>query len=106
MGALESHVCRSCGYVATVSGGYSLMMRAQTRTVSCATCRELTDVIVRSDELGNFPPPENGGEHGLPEVPLRCHEGDSHEVALWERGGPCPRCGEAMESHGIFALTD
>ena len=106
VGAQLKVACPGCGYGAMVAGGYSLMMSAQTQTVSCASCRELTDVVTRSFELGNFPPPRDGGDEVAPEAPPQCREDKSHEVSLWEAGGPCPRCGEVMKAGEGWILTD
>lgn len=106
MGVLQGFACSACDYGAMVAGGDSLTMSCVTRTVSCISCRELLDVVTRSFELGNFPPPSAERDDVAPEAPLQCPEGMSHEVTAWEKGGPCPRCGKPMEEGESFILTD
>lgn len=97
MGTLYTFTCTACGYSAEASGGADRGMIAEVQTVSCATCRELYDAVVRRHGLH---------EWGGTEVPLRCPEHADHQIMVWNQGDPCPRCGEPMPPGQVCGLWD
>lgn len=104
MGQRSEHVCDTCGYRATVSGGPDTGMVSVTQTVACAACGELFDVtsaeLRPSDQLdaggaSQSPPIDPDAADGLNglfrEVPLICPRDPAHPVTPWGAPGPCPR---------------
>lgn len=75
-------------------GGGNVLMTCRLTAILCRTCKEVTDVVTYSFELGNFPPRADG----TGAAPLRCEVNPEHPVAVWGRGHPCPRCGKSMKS--------
>jgi ssDNA-binding Zn-finger/Zn-ribbon topoisomerase 1 len=87
MGTRREFACPRCGYRATVSGGDDAGFFVATRTVVCARCREVADVV--SSETPWDPASE------APFCALRCPDCDG-TVRPW-RDRACPRCGGRMD---------
>ena len=90
--------CEHCSYEAVVSGGPDLGMMSRTQTITCAKCKELADVVT-SEEPWNS---------RAPKLPPRCprRRTAKHPVKRWTAGGPCPRCGAALQKGELVALWD
>lgn len=97
MGSWRNFKCDKCGYEAMVSGGPDCGFDVRVVTISCAGCREIMDVTVGT-------PLED--EATVLRRPLRCARNRSHQVQLWNAGGPCPRCGAPMTPGDFVALWD
>ena len=97
--------CPACGYEAEVSGGPDCGMACATETILCKTCGEIRDVVTHSPDLGNFPPRESE-DGSSTAAPLRCPEGQAHDVVRWSRQWPCPKCGESMKQGDPTVLWD
>ena len=98
MGGICQYECPACGYSAKVAGGLGGGFLFQTQTVLCEVCRNLQDSTLRT-RGSKFT--EEWFEHDL-----RCRRSRQHPIQLWERGGPCPRCGTPLEDKGIVELVD
>ena len=105
MGTSFEFRCPACGYEASVSGGADYGMACATQTVLCRACEEVLDVVTHGHDLGNWPPKDTRNLVSTA-APLRCPEGESHEVVKWSRRRPCPKCGERMEKGEEFILWD
>jgi len=118
--------CARCRYRVVVVGGADRGAHCFTQTLHCRDCRELFDVPVRlrvaPDEFQLrqrlqrrlFParpldldrpvPGWNLRLAGAPakshwaNVKLRCPQAAWHRVQLWHQPGPCPRCGNPLDS--------
>ena len=97
MGALYRHRCGACGYDVQVAGGASQGWYARTVTVSCGECQALYDRAVETWSAGF----ETEGTREP-----RCPRSGDHAVAEWTAGGPCPRCGTAMDEAEFVAFWD
>ena len=87
MGTRRRFACPSCGYAALVSGGDDCGFFYATRTVVCARCAEVSDVVCSETPWD----PGSVASYCF----LRCPSCDG-PVRPW-RNRACPRCGEAME---------
>ncbi len=76
MGSLHSFKCEKCGYDAEVSGGEDAGFEVATRTMVCANCRELVDVVVseRKDLNEDYAP-----------IPERCPNCRGDRVEPWSK---------------------
>ena len=100
MGQRTERRCPQCGYRVLVSGGIDEGIDVLTMTVTCLTCRRLYDVVIDRDPFeGEFDPDAAG--RACPKA-----RGAEHECEPWVAGGPCPRCGEAMEDGGMRVEWD
>jgi hypothetical protein len=90
MGQRFTYCCSGCGYAVLVSGKVDVGETCRTVTISCATCRELSDVVVSTDPFKVPPDP-------VPDNP-RCARARTrtHVTQPWTAPGPCPRCGTTM----------
>jgi hypothetical protein len=93
MGVWRDFRCPSCDYATHVSGGPDMGMSCATQTILCKQCEVIGDVVVQRWEHGQFPAEDIDRDDAL----LECPADASHDVVTWSRGGPCPRCGAAME---------
>lgn len=99
MGAHFLFECASCSYQADISGGNDVGMASATSTVLCKDCKELYDVVTTHEPWLAIKPtwkPTN----------LRCPKSETHEVALWEHSGLCPRCGAELVQGEVTVLWD
>ena len=92
MGQKFYYSCGNCGYTAEVSGGRDVGMLAVVRTMVCADCEELVDVLI-GHHGGDGPLGDPEFDRDLNQCPL-C-QGSS--VTPWARNLPCPNCGEKMK---------
>lgn len=100
LGALHDFRCPSCGYSAEVSGGPDIGEASRTVTISCATCKELHDVVV-SEEPWKEPPDLAPERPPCPRTRAR-----THATSVWNDPGPCPRCGSTMRRGEMTVLWD
>lgn len=121
MGTLFAFSCPGCGYRAEVCGGLGYGMQDVDHTVSCPTCRELSDLELpckrweimddleqRREVMGDQDRPTLQGAPRpawLPER-VRCAIDRRHKATLWEHPGPCPRCGMTLARGEITVLWD
>jgi hypothetical protein len=121
MGQWYRFVCDGCAYEAEASGGPDAGMMVIVRTMSCAGCKNIVDVVV----AGTHPEPS---EDVLAEIG-RCPScGSRDALTEWgrEKGsyrssddgmlgeepvepevwGVCPRCGGDVRNHGAVAIWD
>ena len=102
MGMWFTFVCPACGYEATVSGGPDVGMSCTTLTIHCKACQVIGDVVTKRFEFQQWPTEEDEAPAALPECPAD----PSHEVVAWSSGGPCPKCGTAMEQDDAPVMWD
>jgi hypothetical protein len=91
MGTAFEFVCPGCGYRAIVSGGRDVGMSAVVRTMTCADCVELVDVLI-----GHW---GQDGPTGNPDYDKNldiCPECSRANVRPWPSHHPCPRCSGQM----------
>jgi DNA-directed RNA polymerase subunit RPC12/RpoP len=81
MGFRQTFRCEACDFEALVSGGPDAVMNGYTRTMACAACMALYDVLV---------------DGFTPERELHCPECGSQQLQYWDHPAPCPQCGGAM----------
>ena len=81
MGCRQTFRCATCAYEAWVSGGPDVVMTGYTRTMACAACKTLHDVLVNDFTT---------------ERELRCPDCRSRRLQPWDSPAPCPQCGGAM----------
>jgi hypothetical protein len=92
MGQRVTFECTQCGYQAVVSGGPDRGMDTSTETISCEECRALYDVVTAKLAYDTV----TGKATGFDTIPIHCPKSADHKVKPWERGGPCPNCGNSM----------
>lgn len=99
MGALYLFTC-TCGYSAEVSGGPDVGMTTRTVTISCATCKQLSDVVTSNEPWKQPPDP-------VPEHP-KCPRSRTkvHATSVWSHPGACPQCGKRMRKGAVTMLWD
>jgi hypothetical protein len=91
MGTRYEFRCRACGYSATVSGGLDQGMFAVVRTMTCADCEEVVDVLVgKYGQEGPTGDPSYDKDLG---VCPNCHR---RRVSPWPGKRNCPRCENPM----------
>lgn len=92
MGRHSQFRCDACGYEAVVSGGPDVGFAVETRTIACAKCKQLFDVVTSEDP----------GNPKAPRIALRCPRSRTatHPVKPWKANGPCPSCGGKMQVTG------
>ena len=121
MGTLFAFSCPGCGYRAEVCGGLGYGMQDVDHTVSCPTCRELSDLELpckrweimddleqRWEIMDDQDRPTLQGAPRpawLPER-VRCALDRRHKATLWEHPGPCPRCGVTLARGEMTVLWD
>jgi len=96
MGARYTFRCTACGYTVEVGGGDDAGMITATTTITCSTCKRLSDIVV------GWHGEAEGRKAGKP----RCPRSPRHPIEPWKTGGPCPVCGATMENQGLAALWD
>ena len=117
MGALFTFVCPDCGYEAEVSGGLDFGMLCATHTVSCPTCKALSDMDVSGEPWTVMDWMQLEGEDEQPSIQrvaqaewmpsrIRCGLDGRHKAELWSDPGPCPRCGAIMKRGQMEMLWD
>jgi hypothetical protein len=99
MGQRFDFKCTRCGYDAEVGGGHECGMRAHYVTIECSDCRALYDVLAGLLS-------KKAGHKLFEEKALECPNQENHRVKEWVSGGPCPKCGGAMEKGGLTCLWD
>lgn len=97
MGSLHSFKCEKCGYDAEMSGGEDAGFEVATRTMVCANCGELVDVVVSKRK--------NLNEDYAP-IPERCPDCRGDSLRPWEESHSCPKCGFGMEDGGLTVMWD
>lgn len=113
MGMLSRFYCSGCDYEARVAGGRGALFAGPTVTVSCASCRELYDVVSwNREDLEGL----ERGDRWSVAVPTpetthltepTCPVGADHTLELWEHPGACPRCGATLAmDESDFVLAD
>jgi len=101
MGTKYDFDCVNCGYKATVSGGRDCGFCAVVRTMICANCTELVDVLIGAH--GNDGPigdPEYDRDIGL------CPSCRGHDLSNWPGSHPCPKCKARMTDNGPPLMWD
>jgi hypothetical protein len=101
MGCCLPFRCPACAFEITVSGGPDMGMACYTQTIHCTQCEHVGDVVTLRFERGEWP----AGERDPADVPP-CPANASHDVVLWSKGGPCPKCGTAMAQGADSILWD
>lgn len=105
MGRLYAFVCDDCGYEAEVAGGGDAGMSGVRKTMSCADCRQLVDVLVALVEpvLKSVERPACPICNGVRISPWgdADHPGPPLPGVAW---GSCPRCSGSMRSDGELRL--
>jgi len=105
-------VCANCGYSADVSGGDDYGGTSYVRTMSCADCKKLVDVVVGTDShdeerrrrIGRCP--RCGGKERLTvwgHVLAGCSGVGEGEGGV---SGPCPRCEGEMRFGAAIGIWD
>ncbi len=92
MGTTYSFHCPKCGYEATVSGGRDYGFVAVVRTMICADCNDLVDVLIGRE--GNDGPT---GDAEFDKDLNICPKCRGTHVKSWSAKRGCPRCEEPME---------
>ena len=93
MGSLSVFSCPGCGYRAEVCGGLGYGMQDVDHTVSCPTCRELSDLELPCkgwevmDDLDRPILPGGPRPAWLPER-IRCALDHRHKATLWGHRDP------------------
>ena len=117
MGTLFRFACPECGYEGVVAGGLSRGMLAITHTVSCPSCKELSDMTLAEEPLEflawldreelNEDEVRQKTEHApwMPER-IRCDLDRRHKASLWRHPGPCPRCGTTLAKGEMAVMWD
>ena len=95
MGQLRQYMCLKCGYAEGVCGGMDFGFEVVLVTITCHECRRLYDAVAdqKAPDLGEEPDVDMT-------TGLACPKNQEHAFDLWEAGGPCPKCGAAMEAEG------
>jgi len=79
--------CPGCGYCTYSAGGVGIMMLAMTRTMVCADCQELQEVLI-----GFRGEPGPCGDPKLDADLYICPDCGGTNLTEWSFPGPCPRC--------------
>lgn len=91
MGTAYQYECPRCEYSAVVAGDREVGMVAVVRTMVCASCKALVDVVVGF--VGHDGPI---GDSEYDRDLNVCPECRSTDVHTWPCSTPCPRCGISM----------
>jgi hypothetical protein len=91
MGTKFEFRCKECGYSATVSGGLDSGMVATVRTMACADCKEIVDVLV-----GKYGEEGPTGDPAYDRDLNVCPNCQRRQVRPWSVSRSCPRCGSSM----------
>lgn len=95
MGQSNAYHCKNCDLDAVVSGGDDRGFYIATRTMFCAQCKALYDVLLGNTNDSSHPIPES--RRVSPEAVGKCPKCRGAELTPWRSGEPCPRCGGALE---------
>jgi len=101
MGQLQEFRCPQCEYQETVTGGMGFGMETVLVTISCRDCERLFDAVAdqKSCEIHET-------EDAVEPTGLVCPKNAAHFISLWEREGPCPKCGTSMEAGQMDVCWD
>jgi hypothetical protein len=101
MGCCHPFRCPACDYAINVSGGPDMGMSCYTQTIHCKSCKEVGDVVTLRFEWRQWP----ARDRDSTDVP-NCPADEMHAVVAWSNGGPCPKCGTAMEQGADSIMWD
>lgn len=99
MGSQATYHCTSCGYRMDewMSSGYDVGMMSHAVGITCGECQRLYTVWLPGNAFENDAFAANRdaitGRRSLPPGVL-CPADQTHHIAVWIRGDPCPRCGQ------------
>lgn len=96
MGTTNEYKCKSCGYLAQVSGHRDAGFMCITETMICNNCMELVDVIIEA---------QPHAQH-LDKFVGLCPNCSTSNVQKWPQDGPCPKCKNEMEQGKLISFWD